>query len=126
MRGNEANGKATTSLLRGANVTCHDFECVVGIENQLLALTLQGPRTTTWPALSSADPIGNTGEDAKVVSVWSLETVRLNFAPCDVIRCVKLLAKPSPPEGWTGPAGLGSRDHLGAKPELPAGLRVFF
>ena len=53
-----------------------------------------------------------------------LESVRLNFAPRDVISCVMLLAKPGPPEGWAGPVGLGSRDYLGAKPELPEGLRV--
>ena len=39
------------SLLKGANFTCYDFECVAEYVNQWLALTHLGPRTTTWPAL---------------------------------------------------------------------------
>ena len=65
------------SLLKGANVTCDDFECVVEIENQWLALTLWGPRTTTLPALSSSDPVGSANTDVLAATIWR---------PCDVIN----------------------------------------
>ena len=45
------------SLLKGANFTCHDFECVTEYVNQWLAPTHLGPRTTTWLEVPQFGPL---------------------------------------------------------------------
>ena len=70
------------SILSVPSSLLNQAKCRAPIRNAWTQLKTNGwPRsyrvlgTTTWPALSSSDPVGSAGGDAKVAPVWSLETV---------------------------------------------------